>query len=550
MADDGERPARVEFLVAALCALATVIALGVYAAGPATAGIPPVVTGLSSHSYSYWGGTTLSVHGTGFTHVQKVYFGGVEADDVHVTSATTQTVLEPEHHYGMIHVRVRTSTGLSAPDWASRFTFTHPTMDSPIQGGLTAHQEQRVSSRVRAAHKNVSGAARSSRWTAAMGTSAVSRARSWLGLPYSWAGGSFTGPTLGVCGPDGGDFDCHIVGFDCSGLTLYAWGPYEHLVHFADTQYHHAGAFHPTLGQLTPGDLAFFSDPHSSTIDHVVLYAGNGTVIESPESGSMVRVSSLAGLVNGDDTFRGATRPMSTGRQYAGPVVTSMTSKVAARGGYVTITGRGLSTATSVSLGGTRLYSLRRSAGRVVVKLPAHVADSATVTVSNPWGSASRTVTFIAAPHLTSLTPPTGPVAGGTTVTIRGSYFGTVDRVTVNGTSIPFTRSSTARMSVTVPAHAAGPVPVVVSSPYGTSNVMSYTYVAAPPSTSPPTSVPPNSSTSPATTSPGSSAPPSSGPPPSTSGPASPDAPVSPAPDTCSCNHPGTTAGWGEDPPG
>ena len=52
---------------------------------------------------------------------------------------------------------------------------------------------------------------------------AISAGLSFLGTPYSWGGGSPAGPTLGICGPDGAQNDCHVVGFDCSGLMLYMW---------------------------------------------------------------------------------------------------------------------------------------------------------------------------------------------------------------------------------------------------------------------------------------------------------------------------------------
>src|ERR1700756_3865197 len=40
----------------------------------------------------------------------------------------------------------------------------------------------------------------------------IRRAGSQMGVPYSWGGGSLTGPTAGV------DDGANIVGFDCSGL--------------------------------------------------------------------------------------------------------------------------------------------------------------------------------------------------------------------------------------------------------------------------------------------------------------------------------------------
>lgn len=41
--------------------------------------------------------------------------------------------------------------------------------------------------------------------------------------------------------------------------------------------------------QLQPGDLVFYGDP----VHHVGIYAGNGTMINAPFSGSMVRFDSV-----------------------------------------------------------------------------------------------------------------------------------------------------------------------------------------------------------------------------------------------------------------
>ncbi len=45
----------------------------------------------------------------------------------------------------------------------------------------------------------------------------IRRAGSQIGVPYSWGGGSLTGPSNGI------DSGSGTVGFDCSGLTRYAY---------------------------------------------------------------------------------------------------------------------------------------------------------------------------------------------------------------------------------------------------------------------------------------------------------------------------------------
>ncbi len=481
------------------------VLLAIMVTVPAQASTAPRVTALSSHHGVYWGAKRITVYGRNFRHVSRVMFGVKKGYSVHVVSSTRLTVGVPWHKYGTVHVRVVSSSGSSSRVNGDRFSFTRPTMNSRIQGGLTARQEQGISARVRAAHRTPHTAYRSSRWTAAMGVTAMLRARSWLGVPYSWAGGNSRGPTLGVCAHNGGDMDCHVVGFDCSGLALYAWAPYRQLVHYAATQHSRAGRFHPTIGQLVPGDLVFFSGYIANGIGHVAVYEGRGMVIQAEQSGTTVMRSRLVDVIAHSGRYRGATRPASTGRQASGPHLSTMTSQVSLRGGYLTITGSGLATATSVSVGGKMLYSFAaRSSARLVVKAPAHVAGRVTVAVSNPWGTSTRSLTYVGAPLLSALTPARGSTAGGTGVTVSGRNLTSVTKVAIGTTAARFRALSTTQLAVAMPAHAAGAVRVTVYTRFGTSNQRIYTYVAPTPTTSPPTTGAPPSE--PATTAPPTSA--------------------------------------------
>jgi cell wall-associated NlpC family hydrolase len=118
----------------------------------------------------------------------------------------------------------------------------------------------------------------------------IARARSVLGVPYAWGGGNYSGATRGI--HDGGVADSYgdykKIGFDCSGLMMYAFAAAGvHLQHFTGYQYH-AGR-HVPLSQIQPGDMLFWHT--GSYIHHVALYIGNGMMIEAPQSGSVVRIS-------------------------------------------------------------------------------------------------------------------------------------------------------------------------------------------------------------------------------------------------------------------
>jgi cell wall-associated NlpC family hydrolase len=111
-----------------------------------------------------------------------------------------------------------------------------------------------------------------------------------------------------VCAGDGAFNDCHVIGFDCSGLALFAWGSYISLDHYAATQYWQAGSYHPSTDSLLPGDLVFWSsDGTQSGIHHVAIYIGGGNVIQAPQSGEVIQITPLDQV---DWGYFGATRPL------------------------------------------------------------------------------------------------------------------------------------------------------------------------------------------------------------------------------------------------
>ncbi|SDJ11035.1 Cell wall-associated hydrolase, NlpC family [Frankineae bacterium MT45] len=145
-------------------------------------------------------------------------------------------------------------------------------------------------------------------WTPAAGQTAVNRALRWLGTPYSWAGGGLSGPTLGVAVDSDSAHDGSIVGFDCSGLMMYAWAPYLTLTHNAAEQYVEAGSVHPSTADLMPGDMLFWSPAGgAANISHVAMYIGDGNVVQAPHSGDVIKITPMNSV---DYGYFGATRPL------------------------------------------------------------------------------------------------------------------------------------------------------------------------------------------------------------------------------------------------
>lgn len=147
-----------------------------------------------------------------------------------------------------------------------------------------------------------------SRWTPELGRQVAARALQWLGWPYSYAAGNTHGPTYGIAVDHDSRNDAHVLGFDCSGLTLYALAPWRTLAHDAATQYTQAGTQHPNPEQLQPGDLVFWSDNDTTPgIGHVAIYLGQHHVIQAPHSGATITITNLDNVEPG---YYAATRPL------------------------------------------------------------------------------------------------------------------------------------------------------------------------------------------------------------------------------------------------
>ena len=109
----------------------------------------------------------------------------------------------------------------------------------------------------------------------------IRRAMSQMGVPYSWGGGTAAGPSRGI------DDGANTVGFDCSGLILYAFaGVGIRLPHYSGSQYNVGRKIPASL--MRRGDVIFYGPGGSQ---HVTLYLGNGQMLEAPNTGSVVKVS-------------------------------------------------------------------------------------------------------------------------------------------------------------------------------------------------------------------------------------------------------------------
>lgn len=186
------------------------------------------------------------------------------------------------------------------------------------------------------------------------------------------------------------------------------------------------------------------------------------------------------------------TASLPSGYTYSPSAAPSITSIDPANGSSlggtsITMLGSGFATGAVVRFGDLASAGVDAPAavidgGRLTVTSPPHPSGAVDVRVVNPDGAVSppTTYTFHAAPAPTiaSVSPGTGPTAGGTLLTVSGTGFADGAEVVVGGVPLtaqldaaqgivlPIVRSGTEIVGVTPPG-VAGPADVVVVNPDG-----------------------------------------------------------------------------------
>jgi len=231
-----------------------------------------------------------------------------------------------------------------------------------------------------------------------------------------------------------------------------------------------------------------FTGATAVTFDGVL---GTGLTINSS---TLITVTTPAGSVGVKDVV--VTTPLgsvtATGMFYyaAYPAVAGLSpaSGSTAGGTVVTITGTNFTGATAVRFGGVLGTGLTiNSSTTITVTTPTGTAGLRDVVVTTPVASATSIngFTYLAPPTITSLSPSSGSVAGGTLVVINGTNFASPAVVTFDGIVCPVNSLFSTTITVTTPAHTAGTKDVVVTTPLGSATAIGgFTYWAPPTITS------------------------------------------------------------------
>lgn len=163
-------------------------------------------------------------------------------------------------------------------------------------------------------------------------------------------------------------------------------------------------------------------------------------------------------------------------------------------GDTLTLTGSGFDESSEVQVGGALASVVSRTSTELVVTTPSGAEGTADVSVTN-FGELSSTlaasflyISPVVPPTITSVTPATGPLAGGATVTLVGTLFkpGAEVSFTVGSTTLPATDVvvlGATSLTCSTPAFPAGAATVTVRNPAdnlpGSASGL-YAYVEAP----------------------------------------------------------------------
>ncbi|WP_353227163.1 putative Ig domain-containing protein [Pseudomonas qingdaonensis] len=253
----------------------------------------------------------------------------------------------------------------------------------------------------------------------------------------------------------------------------------------------------PTLTAVSPGSGGAIGGTSVTLTGTNFVGVTNVTFAGVPATNIIVVAPTLitatvpahtAGPVNVTVTTASGTSTLTNGFTYlAVPTLTIATPNSGATtgGNQVFISGTGLTGTTSLTFGGTPASSFTvNSSTSITAIAPAHAAGPVNVVATTPGGSATsvNAYTYLAVPTLNTVTPNSGPIGGGTSVTLTGTGLTGASSVTFDGVSATgWTINSPTQITATIPAGNAGVVNVSVTTAAGSASLTNaFTYIAPP----------------------------------------------------------------------
>ncbi len=443
------------------------------AAPPPPPAPAPTIVSIAPVSGPTTGGTPVTLAGTGFQTGATVGVGGTAATSVVVVSTTSITAVTPAGSAGPANVVVTNPDAQSAT-LANGFTYTSgpapaPTLlsISPTSGPVAGGQTVTLTGT-----GFQTGATVSFGGTAATSVTVLSAASITCVTPAAGTPGAVN---VTVTNPDTQSATL------TNGYTYVAPPPSITTV---------SPSSGPTAGgtwiTITGSDFQFGATVTigGSAATSVTVFAPTTIYCTTPAG-----TAGAASVTVTNPDAQSAT--LSGGFAYvAPPVLTSLapTSGSGFGGTPVTLTGSSFQAGATVLFGGNLATSVVVTGTTTITCTTPGGTGTVNVTVTNPDGQSSTltgayTYGVNPAPTLSSLSPTSGPVAGGQTVTLTGTDFAAGATVLFGGnlaTGVVLTGTTT--ITCTTPVGVAGSVNVTVTNTDGQNSTLTggYTYVSAP----------------------------------------------------------------------
>jgi YVTN family beta-propeller protein len=260
---------------------------------------------------------------------------------------------------------------------------------------------------------------------------------------------------------------------------------------------------------LAPAATVFDASGSLGPSSAIVSYAwtfGDGqsaTTTSDTESHVYATPGTYTATVTETDADGGSTTPVYTGQTASAsggataefsqtftinpplgpPVITGVSPTTGPTGGgtAVSITGTGFSGTTAVDFGAAPGAITQVTATTITVTSPPGSPGQADLSVTTPGGTSAPSpadgFTYVTRPAVSAVRPDTGPISGGTIVTLTGSNFGGSPTVTIGGQSAQILSSTANQITALTPANPAGPAAVVVTGQGIPSAPGAFTYV-------------------------------------------------------------------------
>jgi hypothetical protein len=428
----------------------------------------PVVQSISLDHGTVSGGTWLTASGYNLDGTTGVSFGGTAGGFTNFTSFGIYLVT-PAHARGTVDMTVTTPFGTSAASPADRFTF----LDVPTVTGVSP----------------ASGPSSGGTHVTITGTDFVNL----VGVVFDqWGAASYTVDSPSQISAVTGYNPAETA--DVRVMTQLGTSPVSPAAKFTFLAAPSVYSLSPSVGSSSGGTAVTIAGANFTGVTGV-SFGGTAAASFSVTSSAQLQAVSpahSAETVYVTITTQGGTNSDTTFNQFTfvpPPAVSGLSPSTgpAAGGTPVTLTGTNLTGATAVSFGGTAAPFTVNSATQITATSPARAPGAVHVTVTTPYGTsatgAADQFTYVEVPSVSGVSPASGTVAGGASVTITGSGFTSATSVSFGGTVATFTVNSGTQITATSPAHAAGTVHVTVSTPNGTSATGAqdqFTYVGPP----------------------------------------------------------------------